>query len=53
VEPSQILDDLTHPSVTEEPENVKNSITIHSNPYTATMGTHAIVLCTEWDEFMV
>lgn len=53
VERSQIIDDLTHPTVTEEPENVKNSITIHSDPYAATMGTHAIVLCTEWDEFMV
>lgn len=53
MERSQIIDDLTHPSITEEPENIKNSITIHSDPYTATMGTHAIVLCTEWDEFMV
>jgi len=53
VEPSQIIDDLTHPSVTKEPESVKNSISIHSDPYSATKGTHAIVLCTEWDEFMV
>ncbi|XP_021938997.1 UDP-glucose 6-dehydrogenase isoform X2 [Zootermopsis nevadensis] len=53
VEPSQIIDDLTHLSVTEEPENVKNSVTIHSDPYAATMGTHAIILCTEWDEFVM
>ncbi|XP_046996990.1 UDP-glucose 6-dehydrogenase isoform X1 [Schistocerca americana] len=52
VEPSQILEDLTHPSVTEEPEKVKKSIEIHSDAYTATKGTHAIVLCTEWDEFV-
>ena len=53
MEPSQIIDDLTHPSVTKEPESVKNSVSIHSDPYSATKGTHAIVLCTEWDEFMV
>ncbi|PSN57907.1 UDP-glucose 6-dehydrogenase [Blattella germanica] len=52
VEPTQIVDDLTHPSVTEEPEKVKSSIKIHNDPYSATMGTHAIVVCTEWDEFM-
>ncbi|KAE8749279.1 hypothetical protein FOCC_FOCC003986 [Frankliniella occidentalis] len=52
VEHSQILDDLTHPYVTDEPEQVKKSITIHSDPYEATAGTHAIVICTEWDEFI-
>ncbi|GLH10562.1 UDP-glucose 6-dehydrogenase [Gryllus bimaculatus] len=51
VEKSQIIEDLTHPSVTEEPERVKSAITIHKDPYAATQGTHAIVLCTEWDEF--
>lgn len=53
VEHSQIMEDLTHPYVTDEPENIKKSITIHSDPYQATSGTHAIVLCTEWDEFKV
>lgn len=53
VEHSQITEDLTHPYVTDEPENIKKSITIHSDPYEATSGTHAIVLCTEWDEFKV
>lgn len=52
VERSQIMDDLTHPSVTDYPEQVRKSITIHSDPYEATAGTHAIVLCTEWDEFV-
>ncbi|KAL1130512.1 hypothetical protein AAG570_011758 [Ranatra chinensis] len=51
VENCQILEDLTHPYITDEPENVKDSITIHSNAYSATSGTHAIVVCTEWDEF--
>lgn len=54
VEESQIFDDLTHPYVTEEPENVRKSlVTVHPNAYEATAGTHAIVLCTEWDEFVV
>jgi len=53
VEHSQILEDLTHPHVTEEPEQVRRSLTIHLDPYEATAGTHAIVLCTEWDEFVV
>ncbi|XP_046388450.1 UDP-glucose 6-dehydrogenase [Ischnura elegans] len=51
VDHDQIIQDLTHPTVTDEPENVKNSIVIHSDPYSATNATHAIVLCTEWDEF--
>lgn len=53
VEPEQIIDDLTHPCVTESPENVKKAVQIHSDPYSAVRGTHAIVLCTEWDEFVV
>ncbi|XP_017470597.1 PREDICTED: UDP-glucose 6-dehydrogenase [Rhagoletis zephyria] len=52
VEPEQIIDDLTHPSVTESPESVKKAVQIHSDPYSAVRGTHAIVLCTEWDEFV-
>nr|CAD7413931.1 unnamed protein product [Timema poppensis] len=53
VDHSQILEDLTHPSVTEEPEQVRSNLVLHSDPYSATAGTHAIVLCTEWDEFMM
>ncbi|CAG2062763.1 unnamed protein product, partial [Timema podura] len=53
VDHSQILEDLTHPSVTEEPEQVRSNVVLHSDPYSATAGTHAIVLCTEWDEFMM
>lgn len=52
VEPEQIIDDLTHPYVTDSPEDVKMAVKIHSNPYSAVRGTHAIVLCTEWDEFV-
>lgn len=52
VEPEQIIDDLTHPYVTESPECVKKSVQIHNDPYSAVQGTHAIVVCTEWDEFI-
>lgn len=53
VEESQIIEDLTHPSVTNDPEYVKSRISIYKDAYSATKGTHAIVLCTEWDEFVV
>lgn len=52
VEPEQIKKDLTHPYVTDNPENVIKSIEIHDNPYRASHSTHAIVICTEWDEFV-
>lgn len=53
MEHEQIQKDLTHPNVTDSPEDVISSIEIHDNPYTAATNTHAIVICTEWDEFVV
>lgn len=53
VEPEQIQKDLTDPYVTDNPEGVLKSIEIHDNPYSAADTTHAIVVCTEWDEFVV
>ena len=53
VDRDQIIEDLTHPSVTECPEHVKKVVEIYKDPYDAVKGTHAIVLCTEWDEFVV
>lgn len=53
VESSQIIEDLTHPYVTDSPEYVRKSIEIHTNAYDAVKDTYAIVLCTEWDEFVV
>ncbi|KAK4876969.1 hypothetical protein RN001_009475 [Aquatica leii] len=52
VEESQIFEDLTHPSICESPEYVNKSVKIYHDAYAATAGTHAIVLCTEWDEFV-
>ncbi|GBP89133.1 UDP-glucose 6-dehydrogenase [Eumeta japonica] len=51
VEIDQIFYELTHPCVTSEPEVVKANVTIHHTAYSAVSGVHAIVLCTEWDEF--
>ncbi|XP_050522208.1 UDP-glucose 6-dehydrogenase isoform X2 [Daktulosphaira vitifoliae] len=51
VEPEQIQRDLTSTLVTENPETVLKSIKIFNDPYLATKNTHAIVVCTEWDEF--
>uniref|UniRef100_A0A182SNX4 UDP-glucose 6-dehydrogenase n=1 Tax=Anopheles maculatus TaxID=74869 RepID=A0A182SNX4_9DIPT len=52
VEPEQIIADLTHPKVTESPEHVKRAVQIFADPYDAVRGTHALVVCTEWDEFV-
>jgi UDPglucose 6-dehydrogenase len=43
--------DLTSPRVTDCPEEVKKSIEIFTDAYSAVENTHAIVICTEWDEF--
>ena len=53
VEETQIIQDLTHPSITSDPKDIKSRISIYKDAYSATKNTHAIVLCTEWDEFIV
>lgn len=52
VEYEQIIEDLTHGCI-ESPEDVKKAVQIHNDPYSAVLRTHAIVVCTEWDEFIV
>ncbi|KAJ6626571.1 UDP-glucose 6-dehydrogenase [Pseudolycoriella hygida] len=51
VEAEQIFSDLTSASVTENPEFVRQAVKVQSDPYTAVERAHAIVVCTEWDEF--
>lgn len=53
VEEAQIFDDLTHPSICESPEHVRKSVKIFGDAYSATDKTHALIICTEWDEFIV
>ena len=33
--------------------SVQDLVTICQDPYGAAEGTHAVVICTEWDEFVV
>ncbi|XP_046447032.1 UDP-glucose 6-dehydrogenase-like [Daphnia pulex] len=44
VERAQILLDL-------DQSDEKTGVTIHEDPYEAAKGTHALVICTEWDQF--
>ena len=53
VETKQIMTDLTSAVVTDDPEKVRELVKIHEDPYTAASGAHALVICTEWDEFVV
>lgn len=53
MEESQIFNDLTHPTICESPESVRKSVKICHNALEAAKGCHAIVVCTEWDEFIV
>ena len=43
--------DLTDPSIFSDPQQFDKLVTIATDPYTAVEGAHAIVICTEWDEF--
>ncbi|BET00480.1 UDP-glucose 6-dehydrogenase [Nesidiocoris tenuis] len=52
VDESQIREDLSHPSVTDDPESTNQVVSVFKDAYSATEGTHAIVVCTEWDEFL-
>jgi UDPglucose 6-dehydrogenase len=52
VEPKQIMTDLTSPMVSVDPERVRELVKIYDDPYSAAAGAHAIVICTEWDEFV-
>lgn len=53
VEPKQMMHDLTSAHVTDKPEHVKQVVQIFDDPYEAVKDAHAIVVCTEWDEFIV
>jgi len=51
VSDEQIMRDLTSSEITDAPEKVAELVTICRDPYSASMGSHALVICTEWDEF--
>ncbi len=52
VDPEQIKMDLTEPSIMNDKERYDRLVTIASDPYSAVENAHAMVVCTEWDEFV-
>jgi UDPglucose 6-dehydrogenase len=52
VSEEQICADLTHPDISKDPSRVSKLVTVTSDPYEACSGAHAVVVCTEWDEFL-
>ncbi|KAG5887163.1 hypothetical protein JTB14_002518 [Gonioctena quinquepunctata] len=52
VNKEQIYEDLTHPSICECPEEVTKRVYVQADPYSASQDCHAIIICTEWDEFV-
>ncbi|XP_030749317.1 UDP-glucose 6-dehydrogenase isoform X1 [Sitophilus oryzae] len=50
VENSQIHEDLKYVGIT--PEHIESHLSIFKDAYSATKDCHAIILCTEWDEFV-
>ncbi|KAL8559568.1 hypothetical protein ACOMHN_018731 [Nucella lapillus] len=51
VKKDQIIRDLTRPEITDCPERVQELVSICPDAYTAAANSHALVICTEWDEF--
>ena len=47
----QIRMDLTDPSIMPTPDHFDKLVTIATDPYEALHNAHAMVICTEWDEF--
>ena len=48
----QIFMDLEHPFISgDDPARVAKLVTVDTDPYAAAEGSHALVVCTEWDEF--
>ena len=52
VSPTQIKVDLTDPGIMNDASRFDRLVSIKEDPYTAVQGAHALVICTEWDEFI-
>jgi len=49
----QMMMELTQPNISpENPDRIHNLVTCHPDPYSAALEAHAVVVCTEWDEFI-
>ncbi len=53
MEEKQIFMDLTTIMGAEDQDQVRDLIQVHADPYSAAKDAHAVVICTEWDEFTV
>jgi UDPglucose 6-dehydrogenase len=53
VEENQIILELSNPQLNLPLDAVKKNIKLVHDPYEACISSHAIVVCTEWDEFRV
>ena len=51
VSKEQIRMDLTDPSIMPSADRYDKLVTIATDPYAAVTGAHAVVVCTEWDQF--
>ncbi|NP_001279681.1 UDP-glucose 6-dehydrogenase [Callorhinchus milii] len=50
----QIIQDLSQPNISHDlPDQVSCLVTVCTDAYEACKGSHAIIICTEWDEFQV
>lgn len=52
VEKEQIRMDLTNPGIMNDASRFERLVSIASDPYSAVQEAHALVVCTEWDEFV-
>jgi len=52
VREQQVRMELSQPGITQDTDRVDRLVTCHTDAYTAAMGAHAVVICTEWDEFL-
>ena len=53
VDTNQILLELSNPQLNLSPEVTEKKVTIVHDPIEACYMSHALVICTEWDEFKV
>jgi UDPglucose 6-dehydrogenase len=53
VSEEQVLIELTNPQLSLSIDDIKKRVIIEKDPMEAMKDSHAVVICTEWDEFKV
>ncbi|KJE89479.1 UDP-glucose dehydrogenase [Capsaspora owczarzaki ATCC 30864] len=51
VSEDQVVRDLSEPGLLSNVDKIKKGVTMYSSAYDAVKDAHAIIVCTEWDEF--